>query len=250
MAFASFAAACITHAQQDVRPRRSAQKARAAELQCPCPEQRSCPSQALTPSEQAIASEQYAATIERMQTELSPLLERSVLLATPKRPDRRPNRPGKAAGSPKPLPTLLAPRPPQPVGSVIPRIQAFACIIYFNLPPVAPKSVRWSILMRWFRFFRGQIQIRGDTHYVRRQDFGMQGIAARSSFGPPVSRSSTPAVVSRTSPSAARPAVMPARTLPAVSARCLTLSAPAAARLAGSLPASRGPSGLLQRVLR
>ena len=56
MAFASFAAACITHAQQ---------------LPQPGPD----------PEEQAIASEQYAATIERMQTELSPL-ERSVLLAT------------------------------------------------------------------------------------------------------------------------------------------------------------------------
>ena len=47
----------------------------------PLPDAKELPQPGPDPEEQAIASEQYAATIERMQTELSPL-ERSVLLAT------------------------------------------------------------------------------------------------------------------------------------------------------------------------
>ena len=78
MAFASFAAACITHAQQDAR--RAALRKKHAPLNF-LPDAKELPQPGPDPEEQAIASEQYAATIERMQTELSPL-ERSVLLAT------------------------------------------------------------------------------------------------------------------------------------------------------------------------
>ena len=77
MAFASFAATCITHAQQDAR--RAALRKKHAPLNLPDAQELHQPGP--DPEEQAIASEQYAATIERMQTELSPL-ERSVLLAT------------------------------------------------------------------------------------------------------------------------------------------------------------------------
>ena len=47
----------------------------------PLPDAEALPLPGPDPEEQAIASEQYAATIERMQTKLSPL-ERSILLAT------------------------------------------------------------------------------------------------------------------------------------------------------------------------
>ena len=81
MAFESFAAACITHAQQDARRAALRKKHAPLNFSVPLPDAEELPQLGPDPEEQAIASEQYAATIERMQTELSPL-ERSVLLAT------------------------------------------------------------------------------------------------------------------------------------------------------------------------
>ena len=81
MAFASFAAACITHAQQDARRAALRKKHAPLNFSVPLPDAKELPQPGPDPEEQAIASEQYAATIEQMQTELSPL-ERSVLLAT------------------------------------------------------------------------------------------------------------------------------------------------------------------------
>ena len=74
MAFASFAAACITHAQQDARRAALRKKHAPLNFSVPLPDAKELPQPGPDP-------EQYAATIERMQTELSPL-ERSVLLAT------------------------------------------------------------------------------------------------------------------------------------------------------------------------
>ena len=71
MAFASFAAACIALRKKHAP----------LNFSVPLPDAKELPQPGPDPEEQAIASEQYAATIERMQTELSPL-ERSVLLAT------------------------------------------------------------------------------------------------------------------------------------------------------------------------
>ncbi len=94
--------------------RRSAQKARAAELQCLARCQAELPEPAPDPEEQAIAGEQCGRDAERMQTELSPL-ERSGA-AGPKRADRRPIAWEKDF-PPKPLPTLLGSRLPQPWGA-------------------------------------------------------------------------------------------------------------------------------------
>ena len=88
MAFASFAAACITHAQQDARRAALRKKHAPLNFSVPLPDAKELPQPGPDPEEQAIASEQYAATIERMQTELSPL-ERSVLLAALARARRK-----------------------------------------------------------------------------------------------------------------------------------------------------------------
>ena len=79
--FASFAAACITHAQQDARRAALRKKHAPLNYSVPLPDAEALPLPGPDPEEQAIASEQYAATMERMQTKLSPL-ERSILLAT------------------------------------------------------------------------------------------------------------------------------------------------------------------------
>ena len=79
--FASFAAACITHAQQDARRAALRKKHAPLNYSVPLPDAEALPLPGPDPEEQAIASEQYAATMERMQTRLSPL-ERSILLAT------------------------------------------------------------------------------------------------------------------------------------------------------------------------
>ena len=79
--FASFAAACITHAQQDARRAALRKKHAPLNYSVPLPDAEELPLPGPNPEEQAIASEQYAATMERMQTKLSPL-ERSILLAT------------------------------------------------------------------------------------------------------------------------------------------------------------------------
>lgn len=77
--FASFAAACIHNAQQDARRAALRKKHAPLNFSVPLPDAEKLPLPG--PEEQTIASEQYAATMERMQTELSPL-ERRVLLAT------------------------------------------------------------------------------------------------------------------------------------------------------------------------
>ncbi len=78
--FASFAAACITHAQQDARRAALRKKHAPLNYSVPLPDAEELPLPGPDPEEQAIASEQYAATMLLMQTKLSPL-ERSVLQA-------------------------------------------------------------------------------------------------------------------------------------------------------------------------
>lgn len=77
--FVPFAAACIDHAQQDARRAALRKKHAPLNFSVPLPDAEALPLPG--PEEQTIASEQYAATMERLQTELSPL-ERNVLLAT------------------------------------------------------------------------------------------------------------------------------------------------------------------------
>ena len=79
--FAAYAAASIRHAQQDSRRAALRKKHAPLNYSVPLPDAEALPLPGPDPEEQAIASEQYAATMERMQTKLSPL-ERSILLAT------------------------------------------------------------------------------------------------------------------------------------------------------------------------
>ena len=79
--FTAYAAACIRHAQQDARRAALRKKHAPLNYSVPLPDAEELPLPGPDPEEQAIASEQYAATMERMQTKLSPL-ERSILLAT------------------------------------------------------------------------------------------------------------------------------------------------------------------------
>ena len=79
--FTAYAAACIRHAQQDARRAALRKKHAPLNYSVPLPDAEELPLPGPDPEEQAIASEQYAATMERMQTKLSPL-ERSILRAT------------------------------------------------------------------------------------------------------------------------------------------------------------------------
>lgn len=72
-AFSTYAAACIHHAQQD------AQRAALRKKHAPLPDAENLPQPG--PEELAIAGERYAATLQRMQTDLS-ALERRALVAS------------------------------------------------------------------------------------------------------------------------------------------------------------------------
>ena len=65
MAFASFAAACITHAQQDAR---RAAREKHAPLKFSVPDAKELPSQALTPRNRPSPASSTPRRIERMQT--------------------------------------------------------------------------------------------------------------------------------------------------------------------------------------
>lgn len=75
--FSAYAAACITHAQQDARRRATRKKHAPLNDSVPLPEDSAAPG----PEELAIASERYADVLERIDTRLSPF-ERSALLAS------------------------------------------------------------------------------------------------------------------------------------------------------------------------
>ena len=134
--FAAYAAACIRHAQQDARRAALRKKHAPLNFSVPLPDAENIPQPG--PEELAIAGERYAATLQRMQTDLS-ALERRALVASPWRARR-----GNSAFPPRPWPT----RWPAPAANSAARdpirIQASAWS-YYNLPPVAPKTVRWSI---------------------------------------------------------------------------------------------------------
>lgn len=80
MAFASFAAACIAHAQQDARRAALRKKHAPLNYSVPLPAAEESSDTRPGPEELAIFGEQYADTLRRMQTELS-ALERTVLMA-------------------------------------------------------------------------------------------------------------------------------------------------------------------------
>ena len=77
--FASYAAACIRHAQQDARRAALRKKHAPLNFSVPLPDAENIPQPG--PEELAIAGERWAATLGRMQTELSPL-ERRALVAS------------------------------------------------------------------------------------------------------------------------------------------------------------------------
>lgn len=98
MAFASFAAACITHAQQDARRAALRKKHAPLNFSVPLPDAKELPQPGPDPEEQAIASEQYCRD-DRTDADRTFPAGTQRAAGHPKRPDRRPNRPGKAAGS-------------------------------------------------------------------------------------------------------------------------------------------------------
>ncbi len=77
--FAPYAAACIRHAQQDARRAALRKKHAPLNFSVPLPDAESIPQPG--PEELAIAGERWAATLGRLQTELSPL-ERRALVAS------------------------------------------------------------------------------------------------------------------------------------------------------------------------
>ena len=77
--FASYAAACIHHAQQDAQRAALRKKHAPLNFSVPLPDAENIPQPGL--EELAIAGERYADTLQRMQTELS-VLERRALVAT------------------------------------------------------------------------------------------------------------------------------------------------------------------------
>lgn len=78
--FASFAAACIAHAQQDARRAALRKKHAPLNYSVPLPDAEESTDTRPGPEEIAISGEQYADTMRRMQTELS-VLERRVIMA-------------------------------------------------------------------------------------------------------------------------------------------------------------------------
>ena len=77
--FAAYAAACIRHAQQDARRAALRKKHAPLNFSVPLPDAENIPQPG--PEELAIAGERYAATLQRMQTDLS-ALERRALVAS------------------------------------------------------------------------------------------------------------------------------------------------------------------------
>lgn len=78
-AFSTYAAACIHHAQQDAQRAALRKKHAPLNFSVPLPDAENLPQPG--PEELAIAGERYAATLQRMQTDLS-ALERRALVAS------------------------------------------------------------------------------------------------------------------------------------------------------------------------
>ena len=113
MAFASFAAACITHAQQDARRAALRKKHAPLNFSVPLPDAKELPQPGTGHRQRAVRRD------DRTDADRTFPAGTQRAAGHPKRPDRRPNRPGKAAGTQSRC-QRPGPCPPQTAGSVIP----------------------------------------------------------------------------------------------------------------------------------